>query len=216
LFALVWATRGEIARYYIVAFDKKGNYASRQEIEPEEMSVGRFEVFGSGDFLLLGRRPNSNSTRLAVMSAGGGSLSDVMSSTTEDAEEGKAPPPFPGRHIARAGDGRIYFVPDGTEVVYFVEASGYSQEAFKLAPMPPRRKLVDLKATRQRLAAVYFEERPKDKGRLWMAVYDVARGERLAVYGPATGIPVHYEYRDGQDRFTLLKNGEDLVTVVAP
>jgi hypothetical protein len=216
LFALVWATRGEIGRYYIVAFDKNGSYESRQEINPEEMSVGRFEVFGSGDFLLLGRHPYSKTTRIAVMSAGGSALSDVVSSATQDVEAGDTPPPFPGQHIARGGDGRIYFVPEGKEVVYFVDSSGYSQEAFKLAPMPRNRKLVDLKAAGRRLAVIYFEERPQGKGRLWIAIYHASLGELLAVYGPAYGIPVSYEYSQGQDRFTLLKDAKNLVTVVSP
>jgi hypothetical protein len=217
LFALVWATREEIGRYYIVAFDNNGSYESRQEIRPEEMSVGRFEVFGSGDFLLLGRRPYSNSTRLAVMSPGGSNLFDVISSATEDVvAEDAPPPPFPGQHIARGGDGRIYFVPEGKKVVYFVDSSGYSQEAFKLAPMPRNRRLVDLKAAGQRLAVIYFEERPQGKGRLWIAIYHASLGELLAVYGPADGLPIRYEYSDGQDRFTLLKDEKNLVTVVSP
>jgi hypothetical protein len=220
LLALVWVPRGEAGgRHYIVSFDKNGGYRSRLEIEPDEIAVGQFEVFGSGDFLLRGQRPYSEGVRVVVMSAGGGDLHDVVSLSNEHVKDLAATLTFSSwsDHFVRGGDGRIYFVPAGEDSVHLIEASGNSQEVFKLAPMPRnRRRLVDLRAAGQRLAAIYFEERPQNKGRHWIAVYDVVLGERLAVYGPASGIPVRYEYSDGQDRFTLLKDGQYLVTVVSP
>jgi hypothetical protein len=115
-------------------------------------------------------------------------------------------------HLARGGDGRIYFVRGGEDSIDVIDASGNSEQAFKLAPMPRNRRLVELMAAGQRLAATYYEEQADDRGRHWIAVYDVLLGERLAVYGPAPGVPVCYQYNGRQDRFTLLKDGHSLVT----
>ena len=142
------------------------------------------------------------------MSAGGSSLRDVVGLPIEALGDPTQPPGLD--HVVRGGDGRIYFAPDGEDSVYVVGASGDSELAFRLAPAARNRQLVDLKAAGPRLAAIYYEER-SGNGRSWMEVYDVAFGERVGVYGPATGWPVCYEYSGSQDRFTFLRDGNSLV-----
>jgi len=113
----------------------------------------------------------------------------------------------------RGGDGQIYFVPQGQESIHAVAPSGLSKHAFRLARVPRNWRLLDLKAAGpRRLAATYYEERPGQKsGRAWFAVYDALLGEQLAVYGPASGVPLCYEHSGRQDLFTVLKDARHLL-----
>lgn len=216
LFALVWARRGEASGgHYIVSFQETGQYRSHIEVDDDDMAVQRFEVFGSGEFLLRGVR-FSGSPRAAVMPASGGLLQDVVFLPAVDSEVAATPPKL-SDHLGRGGDGRIYFVPEGEDSVHVIAPSGLSERAFRLAPVPRTWQLMDLKAAGSRLALMYFEERPgRDSGRVSIAIYDVHFGERLAVYGPVSGVPVCYESSGLQDQFTLLKDGRHLVRLSPP
>jgi hypothetical protein len=209
-------------KQYIVSFDSKGQYSSHLEVDQDEMVVRRFEALGSGDFLLDGMRPGYR-PRVAVM-GGGGSFSDVIVlennrdeaplGAVENENQTSSLGALPGLppHMARGGDGRVYFVARGRESVYAIEPSGQSRLAFKLARMPRSCQLIGLEAAGNRVVASYYEERPKHGAWFWMAVYDTVLGERLAVYGPADAHPVCYRCTDGQDQFTLLR-GTTLVTM---
>jgi hypothetical protein len=208
LLALVWVRRGESGNQYIVPFDKSGGHRSVLKLDPLEMIVQGFEVFGSGEFLLRGRRVSPDGPRAAVMSGGGSTLRDVVGLPIEALDDPTQPPGLD--HMVRGGDGRIYFAAHGEESVYAVGPSGDSELALRLVPAARNRRLVDLKAAGPRLAAIYYEER-SGGGRSWMEVYDIALGERVGVYGPATGWPVCYEYSGSQDRFTFLRDGNSVV-----
>jgi hypothetical protein len=209
LYALVWVRGGETGNQYIVSFDENDRYHSRVELDSQEIVAQQSEIFGSGEVLLRGRRTQPDGARVAVMAAGGGPLRDVVGLPTTVEEPTAAPI---SDHIVRGGDGRIYFAPEGDKWVYVIEPSGDSQQAFRLATMPRNCRLVDLKAAGQRLAATYYEARPGG-GRSWIAVYDIATGERMDVYGPAPGSPVCYEHDGARDRFTVLRDGSRLVRV---
>jgi hypothetical protein len=234
LHALVSVTREESRNQYIVSFDSLGQHISHRRIDLDEILVHRFEVLGSGEFLLTGLRLGAG-PRVAVMAGEGDSLRDLSvfeddkSETAPAAMQNEdqarppvaspaqrpAPPPasLPDR-LARSGDGRFYLVPRGedSKSVHAIEASGQSRFAFNLSPMAPNLRLVDLMAAGNRLSAVYYEERPESRAFFWLAVYDITLGERLAVYGPAPAIPICYKRTEGEDEFTLLK-GANLVTV---
>ena len=214
-FALVWAQRGEASgSHYIVSFEESGRYRSHVEVDGDEMAVQRFEVFGTGEFLLQGVRVWGDS-RVAVMPAGGGLLRDVDFLPEVDSEDAGTQPRI-SEHLARGGDGRIYFVPEGKESIHVIEPSGLSEHAFRLAPVPRNWRLTDLKAVGPRLALIYYEERGRETGRAWIAIYDVRDGERRTVYGPALGLPVCYQHVGQQDQFTVLKDGRYLISLSPP
>jgi hypothetical protein len=219
VYALDWVVpRAKKGLQYIVSFDKKGLVHSRVEVDQKEIVAEKLDVFGSGDFLLRGvrRRPDGSlAIRVVVMSSDGGSVREVSglpSAELEDPNIGGNK--FSADHFVRGGDGRIYFVPEGDNTVYFIDpSSGASIEAFRLAPMPPERRLTDLQAAGQRLAAVYFEGGPSG-GRFWMSVHDVALGQQVALYGPISdAAPVCYLYSGGHDSFTVLSQGKNLTTM---
>jgi hypothetical protein len=222
LSALVWVPRGEAeGRQYIVSFDKSGRYTSRVEVDHQEIVVQQFEVFGSGELLLKGFRHDE--PRLAVMS-GAGDLRDVLSPAREAPVEPRgAGSPGPSRetapnarldfdHMVRGGDGRIYVARGGESSVYAIEPSAEIEEAFRLSPPPGSLRLAGLRASGRRLVATYYEQQA-NRMRSWMAVYDVALKEQLALYGPADGPPLCYEYSGSEDRFTYLRNGNQLATL---
>lgn len=220
LLLLAWVPRSgpyDGSRQYIVSFDKAGRGRARQELDPRRMAAGAFEVFGSGELLLLGRRPEPDAERVAVLSPAG-RLRDVIG-LTRDANANRAAPPEPTLdHMVRAADGRIYFVRSDEATVYVVEPVGYAEPAFDLAPTPGTWRLTGLNADGPRLAATYFEETPATKaatggGRHFVAVYDLTLGERVAVYGPVPGLPVCYAYTGSEDRFTVLRDANRLATL---
>ena len=125
LFMLVWHKMGGQGGQYIVSFDKNGEYRSYFEVDSREILVQQFEVFGSGQFLLRGRRPDGE-PRLAILSGEGGGLKEVIGWSRlhkpfgEPRPENRSIPRL--SQVARGGDGRIYLVePDarqGEDVVY--------------------------------------------------------------------------------------------------
>jgi len=215
VFALVWATDGDANTQHIVSFDKAGKLHSHLEVDPEEMFVGAFEVFGSGAVLLEGfRKPPDNEPRAVILTPGGGGLRDVTA-VSSDPSIKVIPQVKTAAYTARGPDGIVYLVPGDEKAVYAVDASGDSRFQFTL-PKPPRnRRLVGLKAASSRLAAVYYEDggSGNQRGRFWIAVHDAAGGERLAVYGPVASPPVCYRYDGTAEQFTLLRDGRYLVTV---
>jgi hypothetical protein len=213
LWALIWAPRGDGGSQYITSFDESGRVGARIKVEDEDVVVQLFEVFGSGEFLLRGARSQPPGVRLAVMASGGGAPRDVYSRPEESWNE-KAAAPGVTSHMARGADGRVYFVAEAHDAIHVIEPSGESRRAFKLRAVPDNYRLVDLRAAGSRLAVVYFEGKPNEQGgRFWLATYEAALGTRVAVYGPAQGVPVCYQYSGSQDRFTVLMNERDMVTL---
>jgi hypothetical protein len=229
---LVWArwrdsNGGEEKRgQYIVSFDKEGDYRSEVEVDWRELGVMQFEAFGSGKFLLRGRRTNADEMRLAILSATG-SLTDVVdwsehSSEVPELNERSTPTRRPAfGQMVRGGDGRIYVTQPGERpaetVVYAVSASGESERVYTLRPMPGDLPLVGMKAAGDRLAAVYLEH-GGESGRWWIAIYGNVASDLaspLAVYGPAPGVPISYRQEESGDRFTFLKGG-NFMTMSSP
>jgi hypothetical protein len=232
---LVWARRvdengtEEKAGQYIVTFDKDGRHQADVEVDSPELNVSRLEVFGSGQFLLRGRRTtNLDEERLMVFSASGQFLRDVDwaadSSVPQDPAEttNLDEPPRPRwltqvEHMLRGGDGRIYVTRPGEEpgehVVHAISPSGVSEEVLVLPRLVGEPRLSDLKASRNRLAAAYVESIGQTL-RSWIAVYDLhykVEGESptpLALYGPAPGVLIAYRREGSSDRFTFVKEGK--------
>jgi hypothetical protein len=210
LFALVWAARGnEDGRQSIVSFDETGRYRSLVRVDVNEIVASEFEVFGSGEFLVWGQRPWGG-PRVAVMPPAGGRLRDVAFVPGIESAKAAAQAKLPS-HVARAGDGRIYFVPEGEESIHVVGPSGRSERAFRLARVPPNWRLADLEAAGPHLAAVYSEKQNDDRGIAWITVYDARDSVRRAVYGPVAGMPVCYDRSGDEDHFTVLRDGKFLV-----
>jgi hypothetical protein len=207
VYALVWVARPEQqGGQYIVAFDQSGTYRSRIAIDLDEMTVQRFALFGSGEFLLEGARP-SDGRRLAVMPAMGGALQDVFA-VSDTASMGPGAPPTISDRLTRAGDGRIYFVPDGSYNVHALTPAGTSEEVFRLSDVPRQWRVFDLKASGYRLAVIYREAGERvDRARYWVAIHDTRFGERLELYGPSSRPPLCYEYAGRQDRLTVIQGG---------
>lgn len=223
LYMLVWATWGEKSAQYISSFDHKGKHRSDLEVDSQQILVHQFEVFGSGEFLLRGRRTDTDEARLVVLSPEG-ILRDVVDHPTALLKE-----PSPARagafeYMVRGDDGRIYVTQPGGrqegDVVYVLDALGQSTRAFKLAAMPNSRRLSMWQAAGDRLAATYLEESRSSEaasgghtGRWWIVVYgDVAgRARPQTIYGPAPGPPLCYQYEASRDTFTFLKDGASLV-----
>lgn len=205
------------SRQYIVSFTKSGQYKSKIEIDLHEIMIGSFAVFNSGEFLLAGRPPDDPMRpRVAVLSAGGGSLWDVALSADPALKKGL---PVESRmelldlaSAEPAPDGRVYFArrtPRGP--VYAVSPSGVVTGKFAL--VPPRRgaTLFSIKVSGHRLAAVYAGAPASDDGSsvYWVAVHDLSTGEHLASYGPVTRFVLCYRSGEGPDRFTLLSMKAD-------
>jgi hypothetical protein len=210
---------------YIVSFDRKGEYRSHLEVDWHQMLVSQFEVFGSGEFLLRGRRVEPSESRLAILSASGTTLQDVsvFSGRPLDEPPLEDPPQARFDRMVRGGDGRIYVTQeDGAgegDVVYAISAAGDTERLFKLPRMPKDPPLVAWKAARDRFAASYRAERSAGDrtDRWWAAVYDSASdgGEPEAtVYGPAPGPLLCYQRARSGDRFTFL-DGSRFVTMSA-
>jgi len=239
LFMLVrarWGERGSEAErsgQYLVSFDHKGEYRSVLEVDWQEMVVDQFEVFGSGQFLLRGRRTHTSETRVAVLSAAGQTLEDVRG--WAGYPSGPLEEPSPGstprfNHMVRGGDGRIYVAEQDAlqdkAVVYAFGPSGESEELFKLRPMPRGPQLLGWKAAGDRFAAAYLEaeQQPEgsssedQRGRWWIAVYgNLANGGELqTIYGPAPGPPLCYQHKESEDRFTFLIDGAKFVRMSSP
>lgn len=232
LFMLVWYEMGGQGGQYIVSFDKNGEYRSYFEVDSREILVQQFEVFGSGQFLLRGSRPDGE-PRLAILSGKGGELKEVIGWSRLRKPFGEPSPAKTGAvslgQLARGGDGRIYLAePDarhGEDVVYAFRPSGDWEETFTLRKMPMAPQLVGWKAEGDRLAAAYFQPDPQPdgssserRGSYWIAVYgNVGAGgdESPVVYGPAPGTPLCYWHEDSGDRFMFLQAGK-LVTMASP
>jgi len=226
LVALVWVSRGRDGRQYIVTFDKSGRDASRLQVDPDEISVEQFEVFGTGELLLRGVHcdaPNVEAAsggrcvpRLAVMSGDGSSYRDVRGMPDDDglglAKDMDRAVPLTFSYMARGGDGRVYVARNGRPFIYSIDASGRSQAAFPLAPTSSHLRLAGLRASGRRLVAAYNDGRSRQL-RWWLAVYDVALGQRMGLYGPVDGYPLCYEHTDAEDRFTVLRDVNRLVTL---
>ena len=237
LFMLIWArwrdngdqTETEKSGQYIVSFNEKGEYQSHLEVDWHEMLVEQFEVFGSGEFLLRGRRPHAAEQRLAILSASGRTLRDVEGWPGNLSEEPspESAPKFD--YMVGGGDGRIYVtqedVPKGGDVVYAISASGDSERVFKVRPMRKDPQLKGWKAAGHRFAAIYLDTAQQlqhssgeQRGRWWIAVYsNVSDGAepQATVYGPAPGPPVCYEHKGSTDLFTFITDGAKLVTMSA-
>ncbi len=232
LFILVWYEGGGQSGQYIVSFDTNGGYRSYFEVDSREILVQQFEVFGSGQFLLRGSRPNGE-PRLAVLSGKGGELTDVFGRSGQHRPPAEPSPAKRGMvrlgHLARGGDGRIYLAePDarqGEDVVYAFRPSGEGEEVLTLRAVPMAPQLVGWKAEGDRLAAAYYRPDPQPdgstserRGSYWIAVYGsvgAAGNEPPVVYGPAPGTPICYWHEDSGDRFTFLHGGK-LVTMASP
>jgi hypothetical protein len=233
LFMLIWAATGGQGRQYILDFDKNGEYRSHIKVDPNEILVEQFEVFGSGKFLLRGRWRDRPEPRLAILSAPGGGLKEVVGwpGLDKPMEEPSLENQSNLRldQITRGGDGRIYVAAldarEGEDVVYAFGSSGDSKEAFTLRPMPKAPRLLGWKAAGRRFAAAYQRDEPRPeaapgehRGRYWIAVYDNRAGGgdlQPTVYGPAPGPPICYRHEASRDRFTFLQDGK-LVTMSAP
>lgn len=228
---LVWATWGEAGKgaQYLVPFDSKGECRSPVEVDWHEILVEQFEVFGSGDYLVRGRRTETSEPRIAVLSADGTNLRDIVGWAGQPSvfpdDEAADDSPHRFDFMARGDDGRIFVAeqdPSRDEVVVYAFApSGVTETLLGLKPMPRDRRLMGLRSSGGRIAAVYFAEGPEaespsgePRGRAWIAVYDSgAGGELQRLYGPAPGVPVCYERSGSEDRFTFVVDGDRLVTM---
>jgi hypothetical protein len=233
LFLLVWAESGGRTGQYIVSFDPQGGYRRHFEIDSRRILVDQFEAFGASRFLLRGRWPDRPEARLAILSAGGREIEDVVGWPGQD--EPLEQPSLENQaslrldQITRGADGRIYLADldarKGEDVVYAVDSSGDSREVFTLRPMPLAPRLLGWKAAGHRFAAAYGRDEPtpgaspgEHRGRYWIAVYSNptrGRGLEPTVYGPAPGPPICYRHDATGDRFTFLQEGS-LVTMSAP
>lgn len=234
VYLLVWATRrsagGQAERggQYVVSIGPRGKVRSEVEVDWREMLVRQFEVFGSGEFLLRGSRTDSDEERVAILSASGGDLRSVAGwsgqpvALVEEPSEGGV---VHFDHMVRGADGRVYFAEQdarqGAVVIHAFAASGDSETLFELQPMPKDRQLLGFLSAAGRIAATYQEAGPprdgpagEQRGRWWIAVYDLGSGgEGPLVYGPAPGPPVCYQRGGSQDVFTFLTDGDTLVTM---
>jgi hypothetical protein len=208
VFALVWAARPEqLGRQYIVSFDRTGKYRSQIDIDLDEMTIQHIAVFGSGELLLKGVRPDGT-PRVAVMPSIGGALQDVIPVNADATADRSAERLAVSEQLARGSDGRIYFLAEGGRSIHAIAATGTMEEVFKLAPVPRNWRPFDLKVAGNRLAITYQQEgRTADTGRFWVAVHDAALGERLALYGPERDPAACYEAVGRDDRLTMLRGG---------
>jgi hypothetical protein len=233
VFLLVWAESGGRTGQYIVSFDPEGRYRRHFEVDSRRILVDQFEAFGAGRFLLRGRWPDRSEARLAILSAGGRELEDVVGwpGLDEPLEQPSLENQASLRldQITRGVDGRIYIAGldarKGEDVVYAVDSSGDCREVFTLRSIPWAPRLLGWKAAGRRFAAAYQRDEPtpgaspgEHRGRYWIAVYDnPTRGSGLAptVYGPASGPPICYRHDATGDLFTFLQEGS-LVAMSAP
>jgi hypothetical protein len=232
VYTLVWATRSAVGGesdegvQYIVSFNEKGEYRSQVEVDWREILVHQFEVFGSGQFLLRGRRTHTPETRLAILSGDGSSLRDVVGWSGHPTEplDGALGPNTPRfNQMVRGEDGRIYVAQEGQDdvVVYAFGPIGDTEAVLKIQPMPRNRQLLGFRSAGNRFAAMYLEagEQPdglngERSGRVWIAVYsNVDEGGPHSVYGPAPALPTCYQHTESGDRFTFLVDGEQLITM---
>jgi hypothetical protein len=146
VFALVWAARPErLGRQYIVSFDRTGRYRSHIDVDLDEMTVQRIGMFGSGEFLLKGVRSSGN-PRVATMPGIGGSLQDVITSGDDRRRDRATDVTRVSDRLARAADGRIYFLPEGDHSIYAISPTGASEKVFKLPPVSRKWRPFDVKA----------------------------------------------------------------------
>ena len=226
LFTLVWArwregsAQSAKSGQFILSFKPDGQLRSQVEVDPDQILVDKFEVFGSGDFLVRGRRPNSSDPRLAILGSSGRSLQDVRrwSGKFLDDPSPDTPPHFD--YMVRGRDGRIYLTqPDPGEegdTVYAISSTGDAERVFKLPRMPKDPSLLGWTASEDAFAATYHDG-GEQSGRWWVAVYrNDGDDVQTTVYGPAPGPPICYEHVGAKDRFTFVKDGTKLVTMSSP
>jgi hypothetical protein len=225
--AVVRAITGEEGHQYILSFDSKGRYSSHVEVPTDEVFVHRVELLSSGEYFIAGTRLGEG-PRAVIMGSAGTWFRDVdLYATDEDAVPASPEPTDPSQSrpskpkrarmpdlFARGEDSRIYFLPRGEKahVVHTIESTGDSRAAFELETVASGGQLVDMKSAGSRLVAIYYEELPKHRASFWFDVYDTMLGQRVALYGPASAIPVCFATKDGRDSFTLLK-GTTLITM---
>jgi len=228
LYLLVWVTwaKGDDARtykggQYILSFDKKGKCRSKVEVDDRQILVRRFEVFGSGDYLLIGHPNDLEQVRIAVLDASGGNLREVPGWSGFPAglagDMNEETSTTPSDYIVRGSDGRIYIAEQDPRLAYVpvvaFEPSGISGEAFRLRSMPRHQQLRGLEAAGGRVAAVFSEASPDGNGeRWWITVFDSTLGEMQARYGPVPAKPVCYHREGSEERFTFVIRG-NLVTM---
>jgi hypothetical protein len=159
VFALVWAPRERplgtgdqvTGDHYVVSFQGTGKYSSQIQLDEDEISPVRIDVFGSGELLLQGVDPQGR-PRIGVMSAMGGRLQDLFGTPEVETGDTARPPEKQLHHLARGGDGRIYYVREDDSSVYAIASTGLTERVARLTRMPRGWQLVGLLAAGTRVA----------------------------------------------------------------
>jgi hypothetical protein len=222
IWLLVWATwKGQPGEedkraQYLVTFNEKGEYRSEIEVDSKEILISRFDVFDSGELLLLGRRGGLAESRVTVLSPSGKELRDVTAELAgQPIDDGAKPPPM--ERMARGGDGRIYVTHDQGDkgiLVTAISPSGQSERVLAMQSGPERASLDGWRAAGDRFAAAYKSAQEGQSSRWWIVVHRTLSGsaDDQQVYGPAPGPLLCYSHRESGERFTFYVDGK-LVTM---
>jgi hypothetical protein len=205
-YVLTNAGRQGAERELIVSFDNEGNHQESVVLEPAKIRVDAFAVFVTGDILLVGDRPGRTGPGVAIRPADGGLLREVWLSDGVDAGLFSAAASGATIHAESSWDGRVYLA-GNTGRVYAVSASGDVDARVELGRAPVTgARLVGIRLSGQRLAAIYAEQRPGPMASsvYWATVHDTMTGEPVASYGPMAHAVACYRATTGSpDQFTL-------------
>jgi hypothetical protein len=135
-------------RRTIISFDNSGQYRWKRELDETKLSVDRFAVFGTGEYLLVGRHPKTSALRMAVMDVGG-TLHEVRAPFTARADGSLR------IHAESGPDGRVYVAQDGGTTVYAISVTGEVTRQVELAAPKESASLLTLHLSGGRLAAVF-------------------------------------------------------------
>jgi hypothetical protein len=193
----------------ILSFGSDGQLLSDVALNASELVADSLAAFDSGEFLLIGREGGAPKPRVAVLPRGGQPLRDVLPQSRRDMPRPRDNPKSlttghddaPLLAVANS-DGCIYMTSQaGT--VQVVSSAGRVIREIRVASSQRDGRLMELKVSGQRLAAVYSVPLGARSVR-WIEVYSVESGEHVASYGPVTHLVMCYRPEGARDRFTLL------------
>jgi hypothetical protein len=203
LYALVSATADGEHRQYVVSFDDRGRLRSRVPLDGRRVDASGLAVFGSGEsVLLLGRRPESDRPRLAILG-----LEDD-SWRTLALPEPLDPLALDGSWLLQAQpgpDGRVYVTQrrQGGGLAYAISAAGQVSGPIELRSPRRHAKLSQVHPSGGRLAAVFQDPSGEGRSHFWVTVHDLASGHPLETYGPLPLVWCYQANEGTSDLFTL-------------
>jgi hypothetical protein len=218
--------KGRQGPAWILAFGRDGKLRSKTKVDVGPLAISLLAVFRTGEFLVAGSRLGDDGGPEPLLGVldGGGSLLHPIRDSAERAAEG-----VPAPRKVLSSDWLAIAQPDREGSVYvarsapqgpLVEVSRFGDvvRTLPVAPPEPGALLTGFRVAGRRAAVEHQGARgDRPSPPRFISVYDLATGERLAVYAVERGTLLCYRWTSGlPDTFALMtSDGRNLQLIEA-